>query len=78
MIWSMTKPRKLGTNQRHRSAWASTQSDHSSLCTLWVAKDPNILEMDSKDWSDWVDTHADLSLSGRLGYFVGFVMLQLM
>ena len=32
-----------------RSAWASTQSDQSSLCTQWVAKDPSFLHADSKD-----------------------------
>ena len=24
----------------------------SSLCTLWVAKDPNFLLLDGEDWSD--------------------------
>ena len=42
---------------RLRSAWASAQSDQSSLCTLWVAKDPNLLQVDSED-SD----QSDLSL----------------
>ena len=32
----------------------------SFLCTLWVAKDLTFLQVESEDWSDWVD--ADLSL----------------
>ena len=28
----------------------------------WVAKDPSFLHADSKDWSDWADAQADLSL----------------
>ena len=31
------------------SAWASAQSDQSSLCSQWVAKDPSFLHADSKD-----------------------------
>ena len=34
----------------------------SSLCTQWVAKDPSFIHADSKDWSDWADAQADLSL----------------
>ena len=45
-----------------RTAWASTQSDQSLLCTQWVAQDPSFLHVDSKDWSDWSDAQADLSL----------------
>ena len=46
----MTKPTKwVCAQQRLRSAWASTQSDQSSLCTQWVAKDPRFLHVDSKD-----------------------------
>ena len=33
----------------------------SSLCALCIAKDPKLLQADSKDWSDWVDAQADLS-----------------
>ena len=33
--------------QRLRSAWASAQSDQSSLCTQWVAKDPSFLHAQS-------------------------------
>ena len=34
---------------RLRSAWASAQSDKSSLCTQWVAKDTRFLHADSQD-----------------------------
>ena len=34
----------------------------SSLCAQWVAKDPSFLDADSKDWLDWADGQADLSL----------------
>ena len=46
---------------RLRSAWASAKSDESSLCTQQVAKDPSILDADSKLWSDWGDAQADPS-----------------
>ena len=39
----------LCTQWRLRSAWASTQTHQSSLCSLWVAKDPNLLQADNKD-----------------------------
>ena len=38
----------LCTNQRLRSAWASTQSIQPFLCSLWVAKAPNLFQADSK------------------------------
>ena len=34
--------------RRLRSAWASAQSNQSSLCAQWVAKDPSFLHTDSK------------------------------
>ena len=50
MSHSMTKPTNdLCTQRRLRSAWASALSDQSSLCTLWVAKDPTFFQADSKD-----------------------------
>ena len=52
----------LCTQWRFRSAWTSTLSDPSSLCTQWVAKDQSFLHADSEDWSDWADAQADLSL----------------
>ena len=32
------------------------------LCAQWVAKDPSFHHVVSKDWSDWADAQADLSL----------------
>ena len=44
------KPTKwVCTQGRLRSAWATTQSDQSSLCVQWVAKDPSFLHVDSED-----------------------------
>ena len=48
--------------RRLRSAWASVQSDQSSLFAQWVAKDPSFLHAESEDWSDWADAQSDLSL----------------
>ena len=46
----MTKPTKwVWAQRRLRSAWASAQSDQSSLCAHWVARDPSFLHADSKD-----------------------------
>ena len=64
--------------RRLRSAWASAQSDQSSLCVQWVAKDPRFLHADSEDWSDWADAQADLSLRWAHTHFVGFVLRQLL
>ena len=52
----------MRAKQKLRSAWASVQSDQSSLSAKWVAKDPSILHADSEDWSDRVTAQADLSL----------------
>ena len=50
MSHDMTKPAKLVCTQRRlRSAWASAQSDQSSLCAQWAAKDPRFLHADSED-----------------------------
>ena len=60
----MTKPTKWPVSPAKaqislgiRPVWSE-----SSLCVQWVAKDPSFLHADSKDWSDWVDAQADLSL----------------
>ena len=46
----MTKPTNwVCTQRRIRSVWASAQSDQSSLCAQWIAKDPRFLHVDSKD-----------------------------
>ena len=42
----------------------------SSLCTLWIAKDSNLLHADSEGWWDWVDAEC-------INHFVDFVMLWL-
>ena len=34
----------------------------SLLGAQWGAKDPSFIQADSKDWSDWADAQADLSL----------------
>ena len=48
---SMTKSTiSLCAQPRLRSAWTSAQSDQSSLCAQWVAKDPNFLHEDSEDY----------------------------
>ena len=39
----------LCTQSRNGSTWASSQSDQSLLCALRVAKDPNLVQMDSED-----------------------------
>ena len=73
-----TKPTKwLCAQRRLRSAWASAQSDQSSLCAQWVAKDPSFLHADSEDWSDRADAQADLSLRWAHSHIVGFVMRRL-
>ena len=59
----MTKPTKWMCAQRRlRSAWASAQSDQSSLCARWVAKDLRFLHADSEDSDHSANAQADLSL----------------
>ena len=55
MCHNMTKPTKwpVCAQRRLGSAWASAQSDQSSLCAHWVAKDIMFLHADAQ---------ADLSL----------------
>ena len=72
------KPTKwLCTQRRLRTAWASAQSDQSSLCAQWVAKDRSFLHEDNEDWSDWADAQAELILRWAHRHYVGFVMSQL-
>ena len=50
MSRNMTKPTKwLCAQRRLRSAWASAQSDQSSLYVQWVAKDLSFLYPESRD-----------------------------
>ena len=60
MSRNMTKPTKWPVCAQRRLG--SAQSDQSSLCAHWVAKDLMFLHADSEDWSDWADAQADLSL----------------
>ena len=60
---SMTKPRKWHVQSAKtqislsiRAVWAE-----SLLCTQWETKDPRFINVDSEDWSDWVDARADQS-----------------
>ena len=75
----MTKPTKwLCSQQRLRSAWALAQSDQSSLCAQWVAKDPSFHHADI-EVSDQPGQMPRLIwvLAGRTCHFVGFVMRRL-
>ena len=47
---------------RLRSTWASAQSDQSLLSTWRKLGSLATHCVHSKDWSDWVDAHTDLSL----------------
>ena len=61
------------TQRRLRSVLASAQSDQSSMCTQWVAKDPSFLHADSEDFDQtgqmprviWV-------FAGHTDHFLGF------
>ena len=44
---------RSGTNMSH-PVWSD-----SLVYAFWVAKDLNLLQPDSEDWSDWVDVQAD-------------------
>ena len=75
----MTKPTKwLCAQRRLRSAWAFAQSDQSSLCAQWVAKDPRFLHADSEnsDQTGWMPRLIWV-FAGRRCHFVGFVMRRL-
>ena len=51
-IWAaawQNQQNDLCAQRRLNSAWASAQSDQSSLCTQWVTKDPRFLHADSED-----------------------------
>ena len=64
--------------QRLRSAWASAQSDQSSLST-WrkLGSFSYPLSGQRRLWSDWEDAQADLSLRWVHSHFVGFVVRRL-
>ena len=49
-IWAaLWQNQQSGMFAQRRLAWASTQSDQSSLCAQWVAKDPSFPHVDSED-----------------------------
>ena len=62
---------------RRRSALASAQSDQSSLCTQWLAKDPSFLHVDSKDSDQTGRMPRLICLRWAHTHFVGFVMSRL-
>ena len=66
--------------RRLRSAWASAQSDQSSLSAWWSLVLSYPLSAQRRLWSDWADGQADLRLrwDGHTGHFVGFVMWWLL
>ena len=70
-----TKKMTYVPSENSDSAWSSAQSDQSSQCAQWVAKDPNFLHADSKD-SDQTGRMPRLIwvFAGRTCHFVGFVM----
>ena len=51
--WTMiqTVLQEMSRLMRKATKWVSAQSDQSSLCAQWVAKDPKFLHVDSEDWS---------------------------
>ena len=68
----------LCAERRLRSAWASGQSDQSSLCAFWIAEDPGFLHADSKDSDQTVRMHRMIRVfDRRKGQFVGFVVRRL-
>ena len=74
----MTKPTKWVCVQRRlRSAWASAQSDQSSLCIQWVAKAPTFLHADSEDCQTGQMPRLIWIFAGCTCHFVGFVMRRL-
>ena len=75
----MTKSTKnyLCAKRRLRAACVFIQSDQSLLCALLVAKDPNLLQVDSEVIDQ---TGRMLKLiwvfAGHTGHFIGFVILR--
>ena len=78
-IWAATWQNQHNDCAQRRlwSAWASAQSDQSSLCAQWVAKDPSFLHANSPDWSNWADAQAHLSLRLAHTHVVAFDMSRL-
>ena len=53
-------------------AWKSALSHQSSLWALWVAKDPNLLLVDSENWLDCANAQADPCLCWGYRLFCWF------
>ena len=56
-IFGHVRSAKIQISLHIRAVWSE-----SSLCTFWTAKDAKNLHADNKDWSDWADAQAELSL----------------
>ena len=74
-IWAAAwenQPKDLCAQRKHRSAWASTQSDQSSLSAWRSLGSLASHRADSEDWSDWADAQADLRLRWAYRSFCWF------
>ena len=59
----MTKPTKwMCFQQRQINLGICPVWSESFLFTQWIAKDPSFLHADSKDWLNWAEAQAELSL----------------
>ena len=84
-FYSMCEPQHEKTTKwsacpaKTQITWASAQSDQSSLCTQWIAKDQSFLHEDSNDsdQSGWMPRLIWV-FAGCTGHFVGFVIRRLM
>ena len=61
-IWAASWQNQRNDLCAQRRLKSSAQFDQSLQCAQWKAEDPSFLHADSKDWSDWADSQADLSL----------------
>ena len=72
------KTEKWATTWQNQQNDLFHQSDQSSLCTQWIAKNPMYLHADSKD-SDQTGRMSRLIwvFAGHTGHFIAFVKLLL-
>ena len=71
----MEKPTKWHVRlAKTKISWASAQSDQSSMCAHWVAKEPSFLHADSEDSDQTGWMPRLICLSWVHMPFVGFVM----
>ena len=77
-VWSrLTKPAPCA-HRRQISMGIHPVWSESSLCPIWVAKDPFLLQADSEDWSEWAAAQIHLTaFAGCTGHFVCSVVLWL-